>query len=169
MKNKGLIITIVVLVIMVISAICITVFFNDDYSDVNVNVIDIMNDISSNLESELSPMTDLDDSNVSENYNFDLSKVEAYAIKIPLMNIRADEIAIIKVNNKRDIEYIKNILMQRLKTIENTFDEYLQDQYELAKNPLIIIKGRYILMAVSDKNEDIENIFNSYFKSEIKK
>jgi len=163
MKNKLLIIIIAILIIITIVAVVFTTYFKDDYSNVNLNTSDIMNDISVNLGSDMPPMMLLEDEQLKDTYDIDVSKLDSYVIKIPIMNIRADEIAIIKVKNIKDIEYVKNKLKVRLGNIENTFERYLQDQYELAKNPLIITRGKYILMSISDKNDDIESTFTNYF------
>jgi len=163
MKNKILIITIIILVLLSITAIVVIIFSRDDYTNVNVDTADIMNNISVSLGSDIPPMMQLDEQQVIDEYNIDVLKLESYIIKIPMMNIRADEIAIIKVKDSNDIQYIKDKLKERLIKIENIFEKYLPDQYELAKIPLIISKGKYILMSISEKNDEIENIFKSYF------
>jgi len=163
MKKKILIITIVILVILVIVAIVLNVYSKDDYSNVNINTTDIMNNISTTLGSDMPSMMQLDEEQVMDEYDLDIIKLENYIIKIPVMNIRADEIAIIKVKDINDIEYTKNKLKDRLINIENIFKNYLQDQYDLAKNPLIISRGKYILMSISERNDEIESIFKSYF------
>lgn len=163
MKKKLLIVIITVLIIITIIAVVFVTYFKDDYSNVNLNTSDIMNDISENLGNDMPPMMLLEDEQVKDTYDIDVLKLDSYVIKIPIMNIRADEIAIIKVKNIKDIEYVKNKLKVRLANIENIFEGYLQDQYELAKNPLIITRGKYILMSISDKNDEIESTFTSYF------
>jgi hypothetical protein len=163
MKNKILIIIIVVIMILIIATITLIIYSKQDYSNVTIDTVDIMNNISTSLGSDIPPMMQLDVQQVTDEYNIDILKLESYTIKIPMMNIRADEIAIIKVKNIDDIEYIKGKLKGRLTKIENTFEKYLPDQYELAKSPLIVSKGKYILMSISEKNDEIENIFKSYF------
>ncbi|MDD2376078.1 MAG: DUF4358 domain-containing protein [Clostridia bacterium] len=165
MKKNILIITILLLIIIIIVFVVFITYFKDDYSNVNLNSSDIMNDISLNLGNDMTPMILLEEQQVKDTYDIDVLKLESYVIKIPIMNIRADEIAIIKVKNIRDIEYVKSKLKFRLRNIENTFERYLQDQFELVKNSLIISRGKYILMSISDRNDDIENTFRSYFEN----
>jgi len=161
MKKKIVIlVTIVVLSILILLAMT---FLKDDYSFVNVQTSEIMNNITTTLEKDFPPMLELDDLAVIETYGIDVEILENYIIKIPIMNIRADEIAIVKV---KDIKNIGNILKkfnERVVTVQKTFENYLDDQYSLAINPLVVTKGKYVLMSISEKNEIIENIFDSYF------
>lgn len=161
MKNKKLVIIIIILVILAISAIII--FCREDYSKVNVKTIDIMNNISETLDEDIPNMIELSEEELKDNYNIDVDKIEEYVIKMPIMNVSADEIAIIKVKDMKDLEYIKSKVNGRVKNIQDNFDGYLQDQLILAKSPLIMVKGRYVLMSISESNDTIESIFNSYF------
>jgi len=162
MKKRIIIIT-AILIILIIAILVFITYFKNDYSGVNVDTKDIMNKISVSLGSDIPPMMLLDEQQVIDTYDIDISKVENYVINIPIMNIRADEIAIIKVKNINDVEYIKNKLNDRLLTIQSTFERYLQDQFELSKAPLIIVRGKYILMSISENNDKIETAFESYF------
>lgn len=163
MNKKTIFAIIVILVILVISIIIL--YFKEDYSNVNVKTVDIMSNISENLDDDMPPMLELDEQGLKDTYNIDIEKVEDYIVEIPIMNVRANEIAIIKVNNRRDVQYIKNKFNERVEVIKSGFDGYLQDQLELAINPLIISKGKYVLMSISERNDDIEKIFNSYFSN----
>ena len=163
MKKKFLIIIIAILIILIILVLIYVKYFKNDYPDVTLSTSDIMTDMVTKLGNEVTPMMTLDEQQVKDIYDIDALKLENYVIKIPMMNIRADEIAIIKVKNMKDVEYVKNKFKIRVKNIQNTFEGYLEDQYELAKNSLIISLGKYILMSVSDKNDDIETVFKSYF------
>lgn len=161
MKKKAWIIIVIILIILVSSAFLL--YNRDNYTNVTVKTVDIMNNISESLDDEMYPMVELDEQGVKDKYDIDIERLDDYIIKIPIMNIRTDEIAIVKVKNIRDVEYVKNKFRERVKMVQGTFEDYLQDQYELAKNPLIISKGRYVLMSISDRNDDIETIFKSYF------
>lgn len=161
MKKKIVIlVTIVVLSILILLAMT---FLKDDYSFVNVQTSEIMNNITTTLEKDFPPMLELDDLAVIETYGIDVEILENYIIKIPIMNIRADEIAIVKVKDIKNIGHILKKFNERVVTVQKTFENYLDDQYSLAINPLVVTKGKYVLMSISEKNEIIENIFDSYF------
>lgn len=162
MKKKVLIISIVVILI-IFAILIVSIQFKDDFSHVTVAPNDIMNNISESLKGEFSQTIELDNESLNEMYSIDSSKLDSYIIKVPIMNIRADEIAIVKVKEKKDVSYIVNKIKERANVVKNTFNKYLEDQYELAENNIIITKGKYILFSISENNEQIEEIFNSYF------
>lgn len=163
MKKRKLIIFAIAIVV-ILAIFVIYTQLRDDYSNVTVTTNEIMDNIFQNLkEDNFSQNTELDDSGISETYGIDISKIDNYIIKVPIMNIRADEIAIIKIKEIKDLSYIVNKLKERANVVQNTFNKYLQDQYNLAVDHIIVIKGKYILFSISEDNEQIENIFNSYF------
>lgn len=164
MKRKIMILIIIVVLLSVLTVVA-TTLLKEDYSFVNVQTSEIMNNISTTLENEFLHMIELDDFAVNSTYGIDTEILENYIIKVPIMNIRADEIAIVKVKDIKDVDNIVKKFNERVTTVQKTFENYLDEQYDLAKNPLVINKGKYILMSISEKNEIIENIFNSYFVS----
>jgi hypothetical protein len=160
--NKKLITSIIIACVILI--FILTIFFREkDYSNISIEPDDIMNNIMTKLNSDIPSMIQLDEEEVENKYNIDILKIENYSIRVPMMNIRSDEIAIIKVKDIKDIDYVKNKFNERIKAIQDTFEEYLEDQYELAKNPLLVSKGKYVLMSISDKNDDIVKIFDDCF------
>lgn len=169
MKRKivilGAIVVVVVVVILILIILLTMILFKEDYSFVNVQTSEIMNNISTTLEKDFPPMLELDDLTVNDTYGIDTGTLESYIIKIPIMNIRADEIAIVKVKEIKDIGHVVKKFNERVLDVQKTFEHYLDDQYNIAKNPLVVAKGNYVLMSISEKNETIENIFNSYFVS----
>lgn len=164
MKRKIMILIIIVVLLSVLTVVA-TTLLKEDYSFVNAQTSEIMNNISTTLENEFLHMIELDDFAVNSTYGIDTEILENYIIKVPIMNIRADEIAIVKVKDIKDVDNIVKKFNERVTTVQKTFENYLDEQYDLAKNPLVINKGKYILMSISEKNEIIENIFNSYFVS----
>ncbi len=161
MKNKHLKITILITISIIMLATIIIYLKSDNYANVNIETDYIINSITNELGNDMPSMIKLDDEQVINEYKLDISKIADYIIKIPMMNIRADEIAIVKVKDINDVNYIKNKFRERVTIIESTFKGYLQEQYELTKNPLIISKGKYVLLSISDRNDDIQNIFNN--------
>lgn len=160
---KKKIILIVITALLIVVLLCAQMLLKEDYSNVNVEISEIMNTISQTLNKAFPTMIELDDSNLNSTYGIEPETLEEYIIKVPIINIRADEIAIVKVKDIKYVKDIENKFRERANTIQHTFEDYLDEQYVLTKNPLIISKGKYVLMSVSEKNEIIEEIFNSYF------
>ncbi|BBH22964.1 hypothetical protein Back11_43090 [Paenibacillus baekrokdamisoli] len=96
-------------------------------------------------------------------YHLDPAVVEQYTIMTPLMNVKTNEIAIFKVKDAKDIAAVETAVKKRATDVQKSFETYLPDQYENAKNYKLVTKGNYVLFIISDKAADLENIFNSFF------
>jgi len=115
-------------------------------------------------EKEWPILMDLDDTTLNEIYGIDLSLLEEYAVKIPMMNIKTNELAVIKVKDEAKVEEVKKNVEQRAEMVKQSFEHYLPDQYEIAKNYLLEVKGKYILFVIDEDADKAQEVFNSYFK-----
>lgn len=96
-------------------------------------------------------------------YNIDPEKLEDYAIRIPMMNIKTNEIAILKVKDTADIPEVEEAVKQRAENVKKTFETYLPDQYENAKNYQLITKGNYVLFVISEDADKLIKVYDRFF------
>ncbi|NLC79126.1 MAG: DUF4358 domain-containing protein [Ruminococcaceae bacterium] len=90
--------------------------------------------------------------------------IEKYVIGLPLMNVQAS--LYIAVLPKEGFEAdVKNELESYMTSYENTWSQYLPDQYELVENRLVTeIKtgeGTYYVYIISENNERVLEALNS--------
>ena len=100
---------------------------------------------------------------VQEIYNIDPEKLEDYAIRIPMMNIKTNEIAILKVKDVADVPAVEEAVKQRAATVQQQFETYLPDQYENAKNYKLVTKGNYVLFVISDQADELVAEYDRFF------
>lgn len=96
-------------------------------------------------------------------YNIDPQKLEDYAIRIPIMNVKTNEIAILKVKNTADIPEVEEAVKQRAENVKKTFETYLPDQYENAKNYQLITRGNYVLFVISEDADKLIKVYDRFF------
>ena len=108
-------------------------------------------------------MMDLTADQVQEFYNIDPAKLEEYSIKVPMMNVKSNEIAVIKVKNTADVAEAEEAIKKRAETVQQQFEMYLPDQYENAKNYKLVTKGNYILFVISDQADELVSLYESFF------
>jgi len=130
--------------------------------EVKVAVADIISKISK--EVELPSMIDLKKEEMKDFYYINSDDVEEYTIKIPMMNVHAIEIAIIKVKDGRSVEGVKDAINKRVKDLERTWEQYLPNQYELVKNHILKSNGQYVIFIINEDAKKIEETFDSFFK-----
>jgi len=101
---------------------------------------------------------------VKDLYHLDPSLLEDYSIMMPLMNVKTNEVAVLKVKDAKDIETVEEAVTQRAADVQKQFETYLQDQYENAKNFQVVKKGNYVLFVISESADAIVSEFESLVK-----
>ncbi|QDQ02163.1 DUF4358 domain-containing protein [Lysinibacillus fusiformis] len=97
-------------------------------------------------------------------YNIDPDKLEDYSVRVPMMNVKTNEIAILKVKDAKDVAEVEAAAKQRAENVMKQFEQYLPDQYENAKNYKLITKGNYVLLVISDSADELIKVYDSFFE-----
>jgi len=100
---------------------------------------------------------------VADSYGIDTKLLDDFTVKSPLMNVKTNEIAVFKVKKAKDVETVKKGIKTRAEAVQKSFEHYLPDQYENAKNYKIVVKDNYVLFLISESSEDLEKAFNAAF------
>ncbi|WP_438432611.1 DUF4358 domain-containing protein [Gorillibacterium sp. sgz500922] len=103
---------------------------------------------------------------IQETYHIDPALLEGHAIKLPLMNVKAHELAILQVKDTKDLPAVEKGIKERAEAVQKQFEHYLPDQYEIAEQYKLIVKGPYVLFAISDQADKLAELFEGYFASE---
>ena len=111
-------------------------------------------------------MMELTGEQVQEVYNIDPEKLADYAIRIPMMNVKSNEIAILKVKDTADVQAVEEAVKQRAATVQQQFETYLPDQYENAKNYKLVTKGNYVLFVISDQADELVTEYDRFFNEQ---
>lgn len=106
---------------------------------------------------------ELDEEGVKEQYHLDPALLEEYSVRFPLMNVKSNEVSVLKVKDAKDIPTVEAALKQRAADAQKSFEQYLPDQYENAKNYKIVTKGNYVLFVISDQTDALVKSFESFF------
>ncbi|QFF98437.1 DUF4358 domain-containing protein [Psychrobacillus glaciei] len=114
-------------------------------------------------EVEQPPLIELQADQVKEFYNLDPKKLEEYSIRIPMMNVSTNEIAILKVKDAKDVADVELAVKERAENVKKQFEHYLPEQYENAKNYKLVTKGNYVLLVISDKADELIKVYDSFF------
>ncbi|MBD3921968.1 DUF4358 domain-containing protein [Paenibacillus sp. PR3] len=116
-------------------------------------------------QAEQPPLVDLTEADIKTLYHLDPALLESYVVKIPLMNVKTNELAVIKVKDAKDVQTVEDAIKLRAADVQKTFETYLPDQYENAKNYKLVTKGNYILFVISDADatEKLTKQFDTYF------
>lgn len=110
-------------------------------------------------------LMDMDPAMIKDMYHFDPELAEELVIKMPMMNVKTNEIAIIKLKDAASFATVEEGIKQRAADIQKQFETYLPDQYENAKNYKIVSHDNYVLFVISEEADKIVELFNGFFTS----
>ncbi|EGD48375.1 hypothetical protein Cpap_2527 [Ruminiclostridium papyrosolvens DSM 2782] len=131
-------------------------------SGTNIN----LNDVHENIK-KVANVTDMrieDGSKLKKLYGIDEAKLDGFYLYRAGSNVKADEILILKVKDKNDMEDIKSNINKRIEKQEASFKDYLPKEYDLIKNNVIKTKDNFLLFAVSQDADKISSAFDESVK-----
>lgn len=130
----------------------------------NPEVKDIWTKIEEKIGKDNMPsLMDADAEMISTFYYVKAEDIESYAVKFPMMNVKAEEYFLAKVKDGK-MDAVKEGIEKRKADLDAQWKQYLPDQYELVKKAQTVINGNYILFAVGDNADKAVEVFNAETK-----
>lgn len=115
-------------------------------------------------EVEQPALIDLDADQLQDFHGIDAEKLEEYTARIPMMNVKTNELVILKVKDEADIPEIEEALKERAEQVAEQFATYLEDQAENAKNYKLQVNGKYVLFVISEDADKLLTVYDGFFK-----
>lgn len=160
MRKKSFVLLLTVLVAVMISA-CGSSNNAETAYEPSMTTKEMVDSVLADFEQP--SLMELPAENVGTLYHLDPALLEEYTIMTPMMNIKTNEIAVLKVKNPEDVATVEAGVKQRAEDVQKQFETYLPDQYENAKNYKLTTHGKYVVFIISDIAEDLEQAFNKFF------
>lgn len=113
---------------------------------------------------DIKEMRKADENKLKKLYNIDSKDIEEFVLYTASSNLKADEIAIIKVKDPNQLDDIKSKLEERVKAQGKSFKDYLPEEYYIIEKNQIKAKDNYIILAISKDVDKIVNSFEASFK-----
>lgn len=145
--------------LLVIAALLFITGCSEQKLDLTKTSETIMNTIEFDDE-----LVKLSDNVVKDQYELPETGIEEYVIYVSGTRATANEFAIFKVADENAANAVKTALATRVATQIANYENYVPGELNRINNKLIVHKGNYILFAVTNSNEDIQDIFNNALK-----
>lgn len=113
---------------------------------------------------DIKEMRKADENKLKKLYNIDSKDIAEFVLYTAPSNLKADEIAIIKVKDPNQLDDIKSKLEERVKAQDKSFKDYLPEEYYIIEKNQIKAKDNYIILAISKDVDKIVNSFEASFK-----
>lgn len=112
----------------------------------------------------LEKMKEGDNNKLQKLYNINADEVESFVLYTAPTNIKADEIVVMKVKDKKNVESIKKKISNRVEKKSRSFKDYLPDEYFLIEKHVLKTKDNCILLAISKDADKVEKTFDEILK-----
>lgn len=96
-------------------------------------------------------------------YKIDAVNVDDFILYTSTSNVKADELAVIKLKDESQAESVKENIEQRIEAQKMKFKDYRPDEYFLVENHVLKTKGPFVFFAVSKEADSMERAFDGVF------
>ncbi len=76
----------------------------------------------------------------------------------------AEEIAVFEAVNTEAAQRIETAVWQRVADQKASFEDYLPAELPKLTDPFVLVKGKYVILCVSDHNEEVKTELDKLFK-----
>lgn len=96
-------------------------------------------------------------------YKIDADSVDDFIVYTSTSNVKADELAVIKLKGESQVESVKDNIEQRIEAQKMKFKDYRPDEYFLVEIYVLKTKGVFVFFAVSKEADQMEQKFDDAF------
>ena len=97
--------------------------------------------------------------------DMDYKKVDSYFVSYSSDGHKADEIVVIAVKDKADVDEAKESLTRHQQDRYNLLQSYEPEQVSRIQDGLIFTEGQYAVFIVTDHNDDVRKAFEDAIKN----
>ena len=76
----------------------------------------------------------------------------------------SEEIIILQVNDKSNLNSVKEKINTRLTERKEAFQDYLPDEVFKIDNHILEVKGKYLIMCISNNSNEVMDTINNYMR-----
>ncbi|MGV2787493.1 DUF4358 domain-containing protein, partial [Clostridium perfringens] len=96
-------------------------------------------------------------------YKMDTDSLDDFILYTSTSNVKADELAVIKLKDESQAESVKENIEQRIEAQKMKIKYYRPDEYNLVDHHELKTKGPFVFFAVSTEAESMERWYDSAF------
>lgn len=96
-------------------------------------------------------------------YGLNASDYEAVLYYAPISNMDAEELLVVKMKSTEQEEAVTEAILKRQSDKQNSFEGYAPEEYALAQNYILSVKGSFVLFVIDEAAVEIEAAFAGAF------
>lgn len=147
----------IILIIVIISGVLL--FTNKD-KNITIDINKLSQDIIENIKFE-DELNKMDKETVSKLY--DINTFTSQSVYMS-SGATAEEIAIFEFENKDECRIALEKVNKRIDEQKQNFKDYMPKEMKKLENAIIKKKNNYLIVCITDNQEEVERILNRYIK-----
>ncbi len=155
-------IIIIVLFVIILIVIIFAVKMIPKEQNINMNIQELAKELSSAPIYE-DNLSEIYKDSIIKKYNFNEQKIKNIVSYVGT-GATAEEILIIELLDKKDIEETKQIIETKIDERKSDFQNYLPKEVSKLENYYLISKGNYIILCISNNYDKADEIIMKYMK-----
>ena len=112
---------------------------------------------------DLTKMPEGDNQMIRRLYGLDVSQYEGIVLYYPVTNMGAEELLLVKMNDKSQQEEVRAAIEKRLETQKKSFAGYGVDQTAMLEKSVIDIRGNYAFFGSAEDPEALHKAFEKAY------
>lgn len=155
--KKEMLIIIIIVVIVVIDAV---ILFTNNKKDITIDINKLAEDIIQNIKFE-DELNKVDKETANKLY--DINNAVSQIVYMS-SGATAEEIAIFEFEDEENCKKALEKANNRIEGQKQSFKDYMPKEMKKLEDAIIINKNKYLIVCITDNQEDIEKIVNKYIK-----
>lgn len=113
---------------------------------------------------DLTSMDEGDGQRLRKLYYIGKNEIEDFIFLAPKTNMDANEVLVLKAKSQEGMDELIEKVSGRIEKAEKSFESYRPDQYELIKDRILEVRGRYLILVISKDAKEIKDAIDQEFK-----
>lgn len=158
MEKKVIIRAIIILLVIIIIFIGLKFIFTNANKNVNIDMQKLAEDLI-NAQIFEDDLSQIDKESIIKKYGFDTQKIKDINSYVGT-GATAEEILVIELLDKNDVEEVKNIIETKIEEKKADFQNYLPKEVFKIENYNLETKENYIIMCISNDSDKAKEIID---------
>lgn len=158
-KKVLIMIVIAIMILVVVGGILV---INNTNKNIQIDIDELVAKIM-----ETGAFTDdlakIDSEMIKDDYGFTNEEIKEI-VSYQGSGATSEEIVILQVNDKSNLNSVKEKINTRLTERKEAFESYLPEEVFKINNNILEVKGNYIIMCISNDSNKVNEAINNYIK-----
>ena len=160
--NKKIIMVVIAAIVVIALIIGLVIWINRDNANIQID-INVLGERILESGAFSDELDKIDSEIVMNSYGFTSDEISSL-ISFQGSGATSEEIVILQVNDKSNLNSVKEKINTRLAERKEAFEDYLPEEVFKIDNHILEVKGKYVIMCISNNSNEVIDTINNYMR-----